>query len=77
MFTHFRHYLSQLSSLPDAAVLPPLTALVALNAAAAAAGNSLGILSNTPAVGEAGTGYAASGGGGRGAVAAEGWCTWW
>ena len=55
-FNRFRHYLSQLSSLPEAAVLPPLTALVALNAAAAAAGNSLGILSNTPAVGEAGTG---------------------
>ena len=70
-------YLSQVSSLADAA---PLTALVALKAAAAAAGNSLGILSNTPAVGEAGMGYAGSvEGGSGGAVAAaavtdaEGW----
>ena len=51
--TYFGRYLSQLSSLPDAAAVLPLTALVALKAAAAAAGNSLGILSNTPAVGEA------------------------
>ena len=72
-------YLSQVSSLAVAAAAP-LTALVALKAAAAAAGNSLGILSNTPAVGEAGMGYAGSvEGGSGGAVAAaavtdaEGW----
>ena len=55
---------------------------MALKAAAAAAGNSLGILSNPPAVGEAGMGYAGSvEGGSGGAVAAAAAATdaegWW